>query len=90
MVNTTHAKKRRRWLRSLNHLRLYGLKGPVCGGGVRPPHPHCTRRRLLPALVQATGITENRLVILLTALKGLGLMTERDGRFTNAPATTGI
>ena len=42
---------------------------------------------LLPALVQATGIAENRLVTLLTALKSLGLITERDGRFTNAPAT---
>ena len=42
---------------------------------------------LLPALVQATGIAENRLVTLLTALKSLGLISERDGRFTNAPAT---
>jgi 2-hydroxy-4-(methylsulfanyl)butanoate S-methyltransferase len=42
---------------------------------------------LLPALAQATGIAENRLVTLLTALKSLGLVTERDGRFTNAPAT---
>src|SRR5271154_3585483 len=42
---------------------------------------------LLPALVQATGIAENRLVTLLTALKSLGLITELDGRFTNAPAT---
>lgn len=42
---------------------------------------------VLPALVQATGIAENRLVTLLTALKSLGLISERDGRFTNAPAT---
>jgi 2-hydroxy-4-(methylsulfanyl)butanoate S-methyltransferase len=42
---------------------------------------------LLPALAQATGIAENRLVTLLTALKSLGLITECDGRFTNAPAT---
>jgi hypothetical protein len=42
---------------------------------------------LLPALVNATGISENRLVALLTALKSLGLITEHDGRFTNAPAT---
>ena len=42
---------------------------------------------LLPALVNATGIAENRLVALLTALKSLGLITERDGRFINAPAT---
>ena len=33
------------------------------------------------------GIAENRLVALLTALKSLGLITERDGRFINAPAT---
>lgn len=41
----------------------------------------------LAALVQATGIAENRLLTLLTALKSLGLVTERDGRFANAPAT---
>jgi hypothetical protein len=41
----------------------------------------------LPALVNATGIAENRLVTLLTALKSLGLITERDGRFINAAAT---
>lgn len=38
-------------------------------------------------LVQATGIAENRLRTLLTALASLGLITERDGRFLNAPAT---
>ena len=42
----------------------------------------------LPALVQATGIAENLLRTLLTALKSLGLVTERDGRFVNAPGTT--
>jgi len=41
----------------------------------------------LPALAEKTGIAENRLVALLTALKSLGLIAERDGRFTNAPAT---
>ena len=41
----------------------------------------------LPALAKATGIAENRLVTLLTALKSLGLIAEREGRFTNAPAT---
>jgi hypothetical protein len=41
----------------------------------------------LPVLVQATGIAENRLETLLTALKSLGLIAERDGRFSNAPAT---
>ena len=41
----------------------------------------------LPALANASGIAENRLVTLLTALKSLGLITERDGRFLNAPAT---
>jgi hypothetical protein len=42
----------------------------------------------LSALVQGTCIAENRLLTLLTALKSLGLVTERDGRFANAPATT--
>jgi hypothetical protein len=41
----------------------------------------------LPALAKATGIAANRLVTLLTALKSLGLIAERDGHFTNAPAT---
>ena len=41
----------------------------------------------LPDLAKATGIAENRLVTLLTALKSLGLIAERDGHFTNAPAT---
>ena len=40
-----------------------------------------------PALAKVTGIAENRLVTLLTALKSLGLVAERAGRFTNAPAT---
>ena len=39
------------------------------------------------ALERATGIAENRLVTLLTALKSLGLITEHDGRLINAPAT---
>jgi hypothetical protein len=42
----------------------------------------------VPPLAGATGIAENRLVTLLTALKSLGLITECDGHFTNAPATT--
>jgi 2-hydroxy-4-(methylsulfanyl)butanoate S-methyltransferase len=41
----------------------------------------------LPALAKVTGIAENRLVTLLTALKSLGLVAEHEGRFTNAPAT---
>jgi 2-hydroxy-4-(methylsulfanyl)butanoate S-methyltransferase len=41
----------------------------------------------LAALVQGTGIAENRVLTLLTALRSLGLVTERDGRFANAPAT---
>jgi 2-hydroxy-4-(methylsulfanyl)butanoate S-methyltransferase len=41
----------------------------------------------LPDLAKATGIAKNRLVTLLTALKSLGLVAERDGHFTNAPAT---
>ncbi len=40
-----------------------------------------------PVLATATGIAENRLVTLLTALKSLGLITEREGHFANAPAT---
>jgi 2-hydroxy-4-(methylsulfanyl)butanoate S-methyltransferase len=39
-------------------------------------------------LAMATGIAENRLLTLLTALKSVGLVTEHEGRFINAPATT--
>ena len=38
-------------------------------------------------LAKATGVSENLLLTLLTALKSLGLNVERDGRFANAPAT---
>jgi predicted O-methyltransferase YrrM len=38
-------------------------------------------------LAKATGLSENRLLTLLTALKSLGLIVEREGRFANAPAT---
>jgi hypothetical protein len=38
-------------------------------------------------LAKATGISENLLLTLLTALKSLGLIVERDGRFANASAT---
>src|SRR4029077_16621207 len=38
-------------------------------------------------LAKATGVSENLLLTLLTALKSLGVIVERDGRFTNAPAT---
>jgi 2-hydroxy-4-(methylsulfanyl)butanoate S-methyltransferase len=41
----------------------------------------------LPALASATGIAENRLRTLLSAVKSLGLVTENDGHFANAPAT---
>ena len=41
----------------------------------------------LPALAEATGVAENRLVSLMAALKSVGLVAERDGRFMNAPAT---
>jgi hypothetical protein len=41
----------------------------------------------LPFLATATGIAENRLVTLLTALKTLRLIIERDGHFANARAT---
>ncbi|MGH6677753.1 MAG: methyltransferase, partial [Bradyrhizobium sp.] len=39
-------------------------------------------------LASATGISENRLVTFLAALKSVGLITERDGRLINAPATS--
>jgi hypothetical protein len=39
------------------------------------------------ALAWATGISENRLVTLLAALKSVGLIAERRGRLINAPAT---
>jgi ubiquinone/menaquinone biosynthesis C-methylase UbiE len=38
-------------------------------------------------LAAATGVAANRLRTLLTALKTVGLVSEGDGRFTNAPAT---
>jgi hypothetical protein len=38
-------------------------------------------------LTKASGVSENRLLTLLTALKSLGLIVEREGRFANAPAT---
>jgi 2-hydroxy-4-(methylsulfanyl)butanoate S-methyltransferase len=38
-------------------------------------------------LANTTGVSENLLLTLLTALKSLGLIVERDGRFANAPAT---
>jgi hypothetical protein len=41
----------------------------------------------LAGLAAATGIAENRLRTLLTALKTVGLVSEAEGRFTNAPAT---
>ena len=41
----------------------------------------------LIGLAKATGVSENLLLTLLTALKSLGLVVEREGRFANAPAT---
>jgi 2-hydroxy-4-(methylsulfanyl)butanoate S-methyltransferase len=38
-------------------------------------------------LAKTSGVSENRLLTLLTALKSLGLIVEREGRFANAPAT---
>ena len=38
-------------------------------------------------LAKATGVSENLLGTLLTALGSLGLIVEREGRFANAPAT---
>lgn len=42
----------------------------------------------LSALAKATRTAPNRLRTLLTALKTIGLVSEADGKFTNAPATT--
>ena len=44
----------------------------------------------LPALAKATNVAPNRLRTLLTALKTVGLLSESDGRFINAPATNGF
>ncbi|MCX7367134.1 MAG: methyltransferase [Alphaproteobacteria bacterium] len=41
----------------------------------------------LPAITEATGVAANRARTLLTTLKTVGLITEKDGRFANAPAT---
>jgi ubiquinone/menaquinone biosynthesis C-methylase UbiE len=41
----------------------------------------------LPALAKATGTAPNRLRTLLTTLKTVGLVSESDGQFSNAPAT---
>ena len=40
------------------------------------------------ALAEVTGVAENRLITLLTALKSLGLISEAGGRLINAPATS--
>src|SRR5689334_20281120 len=40
----------------------------------------------LPDLASGTGIAANRLRTLLTVLKTVGLVSESDGRFSNAPA----
>ena len=42
----------------------------------------------VPAIAQAVGIAPNRARTLLTALKTVGLVSEADGRFANAPATS--
>src|SRR5271165_4867269 len=39
-------------------------------------------------LSEATGVAENWLIALLTALKSLGLISEANGRLINAPATS--
>jgi hypothetical protein len=41
----------------------------------------------LPEIATTTGIAANRARTLLTALKTIGLISEKDGRFGNAPAT---
>ena len=40
------------------------------------------------ALAEVTGVAENRLRTLLTALKSLGLVSEASGSLINAPATS--
>ena len=40
------------------------------------------------ALAAETGIAENRMLTLLTALKSLGLIAEREGQLRNAPAAS--
>ena len=40
------------------------------------------------ALAAETGIAENRMLTLLTALKSLGLIAERGGQLRNAPAAS--
>ena len=42
----------------------------------------------LEALARVTGTAPNRLRTLLTALKTVGLLSETEGRFSNAPAAT--
>ena len=41
----------------------------------------------LAGLAEATGTATNRLRTLLTSLKTIGLVSEAEGRFINAPAT---
>jgi hypothetical protein len=41
----------------------------------------------LSGIARASGIAPNRARTLLTALKTIGLITEKNGRFSNAPAT---
>ena len=55
---------------------------------VRSLHPYRSGRRLDPRISDATGVAENRLIALLTALKSLGLIAEAGGRLANAPATS--
>jgi 2-hydroxy-4-(methylsulfanyl)butanoate S-methyltransferase len=43
--------------------------------------------RTVPDLARATGTAPNRLRTLLTSLKTVGLVSEADGNFANAPAT---
>jgi hypothetical protein len=50
---------------------------------------HIDRRAgTLVDLAEATSVGENLLLTLLAALKSLGLIVEREGRFVNAPATS--
>ena len=49
--------------------------------------PLGTRNKLHAPKREATGVSENLLTTLLTALMSLELIVEREGRFVNAPTT---
>jgi 2-hydroxy-4-(methylsulfanyl)butanoate S-methyltransferase len=70
-----------------DHLRFHGLEGAIAALEFDLFTHIADGADLTPVLAKKTGIAENRLVTLLTALKSLGLIAESEGHFTNAPAT---